>query len=505
MIKRKKKENVITYGIKYRFYPNEYIDGMFGAHKFFWNKILEKYNLLYEENKKIQKFNETSEEKKEPIKYNLLKGSNPNTSLYNIHSIIDDGLNNLDENGENSPKDYSWLKKYPSSMYENIIVDLAIAWNNYFNFLKNKETSIVKVGKPQKKHKGEVKSVRLRNTSTLTDGKNVINWKKGLIKTPGFNKLGYCKCRLHKKFRGLVKYTTISKDIDDKYYISLIVEVNGSYPVVSDNFGEENVIGIDFGLKTFATISNADDSECGKKIKLKCIDKINKIEEKIRKLQKCRTKCNVTLSRKGHDSYTISVTEMNKKEQENRCAFKGWHKEYSNGYKAYTHKINKLTVKINNIKKNSIGEFASSIVKNDDVNAIAVETLGLRDMTTRDATKKKEGKRLSKKVKFRRAMARKFNKSAIGKTIEQIEYDCKKEGKHFIKAPRTFPSTKTCAVCGYKLPSIELSTRKWTCPNCGKEHDRDMNAAKNLAKYGLRKLKNKIENEEEVVIAESAM
>ena len=141
MKKRNKKENVIVVGVKYRFYPTkaqiEYINGMFGARRIFWNKILEKYNLLYEEDKAIKKYNETAEIKKERIHYNLMCGSNPNIKIYNIECIIKDGLSNLDENGESSPKDYSWLKKYPFAIYERTVADLGLAWDKYFEYLKS--------------------------------------------------------------------------------------------------------------------------------------------------------------------------------------------------------------------------------------------------------------------------------------------------------------------------------------------------------------------------------
>jgi putative transposase len=46
-------------------------------------------------------------------------------------------------------------------------------------------------------------------------------------------------------------------------------------------------------------------------------------------------------------------------------------------------------------------------------------------------------------------------------------------------------------VCGYKKEDLKLSDRKWKCPKCGALHDRDINAALNLLKEGLKQLKKK--------------
>ena len=50
-----------------------------------------------------------------------------------------------------------------------------------------------------------------------------------------------------------------------------------------------------------------------------------------------------------------------------------------------------------------------------------------------------------------------------------------------IKADRFFASSQICHCCGFKNPITKnLKVRSWTCPECGAEHNRDVNAAINL-------------------------
>ncbi len=62
----------------------------------------------------------------------------------------------------------------------------------------------------------------------------------------------------------------------------------------------------------------------------------------------------------------------------------------------------------------------------------------------------------------------------------QLQYKTSMRGGQVVVADRFYPSSKTCSVCGYKLESLPLSVRKWKCPGCGTDHDRDLNAAINL-------------------------
>ena len=64
---------------------------------------------------------------------------------------------------------------------------------------------------------------------------------------------------------------------------------------------------------------------------------------------------------------------------------------------------------------------------------------------------------------------------------KMIEYKAKKEGIE-VKYVNPKNTSKTCSECYGVNESLTLKDREWVCPHCGKHHDRDVNAAINIAR-----------------------
>ncbi|MGK7914690.1 MAG: RNA-guided endonuclease InsQ/TnpB family protein, partial [Prochloraceae cyanobacterium] len=69
-----------------------------------------------------------------------------------------------------------------------------------------------------------------------------------------------------------------------------------------------------------------------------------------------------------------------------------------------------------------------------------------------------------------------------------LDYKLKEKGGLLLEIDRFFPSSKTCSSCLYQMSNMPLDVRKWCCPSCGTDHDRDENAAKNIRAEGIRQL-----------------
>ena len=124
--------------------------------------------------------------------------------------------------------------------------------------------------------------------------------------------------------------------------------------------------------------------------------------------------------------------------------------------------------KVANRRKDVIHKATTSAVCESQ--AIAVEDLNVRGM--------QGNRRLAKAV----------SDASMGEVLRQLEYKCAWYGRGFVKVDRFYPSSKTCGCCGAVYDGLTLAMRGWSCPECGCIHDRDLNAARNIAREGKRVL-----------------
>lgn len=71
------------------------------------------------------------------------------------------------------------------------------------------------------------------------------------------------------------------------------------------------------------------------------------------------------------------------------------------------------------------------------------------------------------------------------KFMEMLKYKSEWNDRQFAQIDKFYPSSKSCSECHYINNGLTLKDREWTCPSCGTNHDRDVNAAKNILKQGI--------------------
>jgi putative transposase len=121
--------------------------------------------------------------------------------------------------------------------------------------------------------------------------------------------------------------------------------------------------------------------------------------------------------------------------------------------------------KIGNCRKDALEKLTTRLVTEFDV--ICIENLNLRGMVKNHS------------------LARSLSDASIGMAIRMLEEKAERYGKRTVRVDRWFPSSKMCSGCGHVVSALPLNIREWDCPSCGSVHDRDLNAAHNIAAAGL--------------------
>ena len=222
---------------------------------------------------------------------------------------------------------YPFLKEVDNMSLRCTLFDLD---NSYRKFFKEK------IGYPKYKSKYDKNSYRTNFITSVYKGKKYENIKLDLLnKTMTLPKLKEVKIRGYrnlKKIDGRIINATISREKDNKYYVSVVFEQE----LEENKMIPTKIIGLDLGIKDLVITSDGKKYDNNKTI--------SKYEKRIKRIQR-------KLSKKIKDSNNFYKTKQ---------------------------KLARLYSKIKNTRKYIIHKITKEIIYNNDI--IVTETLRINNM-----------------------------------------------------------------------------------------------------------------------------
>ena len=305
-------------------------------------------------------------------------------------------------------KEHEWLKTevYSQSLQQTSL-NLSRAFINFFE---------KRARFPRFKSKHGKQSVGFPQSVKIID-----DW----IKLP---KIGLVKAIFDRRYSGKIKTVTITKNSSDRYFASILYEVEACF--ISSK--GDKIIGLDLGIKDLVIAHDG-----SKTSKYNNPRHFKKHEKNLaRKQQK--------LARKKLGSKTRAKAKK---------LVAKIHARIGNARQDYLHKLSR---KLTNESK-----------------VIVVENLNVKGMV-----------RWSK-------LAKHISDAGWGTLVNFLDYKLEREDKRLVEIDRFFPSSHICPDCLTQQPKMDLSIREWICINksCLVKHERDEAASRNIRAEGIRILK----------------
>lgn len=297
----------------------------------------------------------------------------------------------------------------------------------YSNFFKNPKL----FGLPKFKKLGVCKlSYTGKSNVKILARRNLQLPKLGCIKT---SKTGVLKDVVIKRY-------TIELDSTNRWYISFQVE---SYV---DEFAKTSrAVGLDLGLTDM--VIGSDGFKSGRFL-------APDLENEIKSKQKI-------YSKRVHYAKIKMAMDKNKKVINPRTLL-----DFMNVEKARVTKA-KSQMRLANKRKDFLHKLSTGLVKTYDI--IVIEDLK------------------SKNMMKNHKLAKAIGNASWYEFRTMLEYKCKWYGKQLIVVSPNYTSQE-CSNCHHNSGKKTLDVREWTCSNCGVNHDRNINAAKNILTKGLKTL-----------------